>query len=162
MEIAIFVTWLVLALAVAQFAKNKGNSPIAAFLVAILLSPLIGLILTAIASPNEEKIEESKLESGKMKKCPYCAELIKIDARVCRFCGKDVLVFQKPTQTTHSFLTHTTTQIWTTTEGVKSGPFSMAKLKQLWEDGSLTLDTTYWTQGMSEWRPVEELFQSLE
>lgn len=30
------------------------------------------------------------------RKCPYCAELIKVDAKVCRFCNRDVIAHLQP------------------------------------------------------------------
>jgi hypothetical protein len=33
-----------------------------------------------------------RLARGETRKCPFCAELIKSEAVVCRFCGRDVPV----------------------------------------------------------------------
>ncbi|MBI3484771.1 MAG: hypothetical protein HY012_06420 [Acidobacteria bacterium] len=78
----VFAVWLVLAVLVGAWAKQKGLRPMLYFFWSLLLSPAIGFLLVAIARPNWEKAGEL---AGK-KKCPRCAEWVQREAQVCHFC----------------------------------------------------------------------------
>lgn len=83
MEILIF--WVVLSIAVAVFASNKGRSGFGWFLFSLLLSPLLGFIFVAVSS-NLKQEQAAAQELRDTKKCPQCAEWVKREAAVCRFC----------------------------------------------------------------------------
>jgi hypothetical protein len=55
--------------------KPKGQAVSSAF-ICVLLGP-IGWIVAAVSK-------------GNVKKCPFCSEDIKPDAKVCRYCGREL------------------------------------------------------------------------
>ena len=86
---AIFL-WFSLSLLAGYIANNKGHSFTSYFILLLLLSPVIGLIASIVSSTNTQGIEQEKLKTGESKRCPYCAELVKAQALICKHCGKDV------------------------------------------------------------------------
>jgi hypothetical protein len=82
--------WLVLAGLVALIAPSRGKSPLGAFLISILLSPLIGFLVVIL------------LPSETTQPCPHCGESIRKTAKVCRYCGRDIPVERVPTQSAPS------------------------------------------------------------
>lgn len=81
-----FIVWILLCILVGMFANSKGRSGFGFFFVSLILSPVIGFLMALIATPHENEIMKNK----NLKKCPYCKELIKEDAVVCKHCHKDL------------------------------------------------------------------------
>lgn len=74
-----------------KIAEKKGRS-FGGFFTLGMFFPIIGLIAAAMASVDQKKKEEQMLKSHEFKKCTACAELVRSDAQICRFCGKNDFV----------------------------------------------------------------------
>jgi ribosomal protein L32 len=57
------------------------------FAVVFVLGVLVFALLTAWVRKTEAK---EQLKKNPIKKCPFCAETVKLEARVCKHCGRDL------------------------------------------------------------------------
>lgn len=79
---------IVIGLLPAYIAKNKGKSFVVWWVYGSLLF-IVALPHSLLMKEDYEAIELNKIKSGG-KKCSYCAEIVKREATVCRYCQQEL------------------------------------------------------------------------
>jgi len=94
-----WLNFLLLAAAIglipATVAYRKGHDFFAWWLFGGALF-IVALPAAILLKPDMAELERRQLEQGTVKRCPYCEELVKHEARVCKHCGRDLTVPPQP------------------------------------------------------------------
>ena len=93
----------------AIIAKNKGRSAFGWWVFgALLFIVALPAILLASDLNKEKAIEAAQKKQATMRKCPFCAELIKKEAVKCKHCHENVIPEEDSKYTTSNNRINTT------------------------------------------------------
>ena len=82
---ALVIIWVVLGFVTAKIAESKGR-PFGTWLIYGFLCFPLAILYLAVSKPSDETL----VNSGEYRKCPFCAEVVRSEAKVCRYCNKEL------------------------------------------------------------------------
>ena len=82
---ALVIIWVVLGFVTAKIAESKGR-PFGTWLIYGFMCFPLAILYLAVSKPSDETL----IDSGEYRKCPFCAEVVRSEAKVCRYCNKEL------------------------------------------------------------------------
>ena len=98
----VVLIWVLLVILVSVWANNWGHKASNYFWLSFFLSPVVGALVLRIKGKDDSSINQQRISSKEMKRCPYCRELIIYEATVCKFCGKTLEQSDSSSTTSYS------------------------------------------------------------
>jgi len=89
LEPLIIITWIILVFAGGFIAEEKGHSVGSAIGLCLFFGP-IGFIIVLARPVNVDGVENNLIKSYKRKKCMHCSEVVKWEAKICKWCGNSL------------------------------------------------------------------------
>ena len=86
-SVVIFAT--LLGLIPAAVAKSKGREFVVWWIYGALIL-IVALPHALMLTRDQASIDRESIYNGTMRKCPACAELVRRDAKICRFCRTEL------------------------------------------------------------------------
>jgi hypothetical protein len=81
--------WAMFGIGAAMIAGGRGQNGCLWFGLGVLFGPFA--LLFAFLVPRDTAVTDAReLATGTMRKCPYCAELVRLEAIKCRYCASDI------------------------------------------------------------------------
>lgn len=86
-----WIAYVTVCVLIALWNHNRGNSFWIGLLVSAFFTPIAGFLMVGFTRKNAQKLQERRVDSGELKRCFQCDELIRVNAIKCRFCGSDLV-----------------------------------------------------------------------
>ncbi len=83
------VLWVAAAFLAAAISSRLDRLRPAGCLPVLVLGPF-SLLLIAAGPANHVSYERPPAPRGELKTCRHCTRLVRVEARVCRYCGQDL------------------------------------------------------------------------
>lgn len=86
----VLVGWVLLVVVVGGIAHEQGRSWVSYGLLAIVFSPLVAVAVLALLPHTQAELETVAKRDPLLRRCPHCAEFVKREASVCRYCHRAI------------------------------------------------------------------------
>ena len=137
MFLIILIIYLIISIFIWHLAVKRGRSGCGWFLLSLIITPFFVTILLFIMGPTEdERLKQIEKEEEIRKR------LRSDSSETSRNIQSSISVVSPPPPQTIYYLLINNTQY---------GPYNMAQLSQMQQNGQLTRDTLVWKTGMEQW-----------